>query len=958
MKRTIRTFASCLTLGAVSLAAPNSFGFDQVAAGVFGQNTNAPAANTNYIEVSATSAPNDVTTFSNAVAAAWATNFGGVYDLVGLSGNPTIYRATFGPSNRKRLTATTSTAMQSVGWPPSGSFNPLSYSLGTCQSADSTGYSIAIGAIDDPVTGAIVFGDRVTQVGFGILSRTHASYPADIRVTAAFSDGTTEAVTSNIGNARGTDDTFFGFTAPAGKSITNLLLESFNPGTTTAKSTRIAWDDLGFITTPTGLPYLTGLTNYLVRWATNGIQFELSSLTAIDPNWVSVALNSSNVTSQLIITGEPTNRLFSFNALEAGAYYSMVITVTNTAGTAIWTNQFYTPEPELALYNSHGFTDDVLYPLGALQGITDGWATWTTNAAEPSAIVDVGGTQGKVLERLNTGATRADFLEFPPVASGTLIVEFDVQVSSTATRTLDVALLIPGSTATMASLLTWSDSTQLGKLSYYNNTAYVPLMDWPSDLSWHHCKVIHYLTGPAAGRFDVLVDDTTVGLRIPWRNAPLGSVFGRLRIESTVAGAVLEYSHVDNLVVTVAPEDPNAFISPTISNLTPTNAAIIRPSDGIHFEVTSWETISASDVAMVLDGVPVSLVVTGSANHYYAAYNSLTEGNHSAFIYATNSLGTTTQSVAFIATDEVWLPHPADGWAIPWQWGGTVQPELRTASPIDGTGRYLHLDATGGVRNLMRQYQSASNVDITQPHYIRWKFRLAEDDFNTNFDVFNDRVHFFARNGPRLTGSTDANNTWAISATGAEQTPGSGISAGQTFWIYDNVDGSGAYSLMNLVDSHIQLLPQHVYAFEVLVSPGENTYLVGIVDETGGTSFNSAAPHRFRSPGATATSHTLLHFGVELDPTTILRPFDLDSVFVTQAALPVILLNPVHTGSAFSFSFASVAGVNYSAQTNATPASTNWGTLTTIAGDGTTKTVTHLNPPAGGLYYRVEWQSP
>ena len=45
-------------------------------------------------------------------------------------------------------------------------------------------------------------------------------------------------------------------------------------------------------------------------------------------------------------------------------------------------------------------------------------------------------------------------------------------------------------------------------------------------------------------------------------------------------------------------------------------------------------------------------------------------------------------------------------------------------------------------------------------------------------------------------------------------------------------------------------------------------------------------------------------------------------------------------------------------QTNDTLTSTNWGTLTTIAGDGTTNMVTHVNPPAGGLFYRVKSQLP
>jgi hypothetical protein len=75
-------------------------------------------------------------------------------------------------------------------------------------------------------------------------------------------------------------------------------------------------------------------------------------------------------------------------------------------------------------------------------------------------------------------------------------------------------------------------------------------------------------------------------------------------------------------------------------------------------------------------------------------------------------------------------------------------------------------------------------------------------------------------------------------------------------------------------------------------------------------------------------------------------------------ALPVKLLSPAYSGSTFSFSFASLAGINYLVQTNDALTSANWTTLSTNVGDGTTQTVNHINPPAGGLFYRVKSQLP
>ena len=77
-----------------------------------------------------------------------------------------------------------------------------------------------------------------------------------------------------------------------------------------------------------------------------------------------------------------------------------------------------------------------------------------------------------------------------------------------------------------------------------------------------------------------------------------------------------------------------------------------------------------------------------------------------------------------------------------------------------------------------------------------------------------------------------------------------------------------------------------------------------------------------------------------------------------RVALPVRLLSPAYSGSTFSFSFASLAGINYLVQYNDTLTSASWTTLSTNVGDGTTQTVIHTNPPGGALFYRVESRLP
>jgi hypothetical protein len=341
------------------------------------------------------------------------------------------------------------------------------------------------------------------------------------------------------------------------------------------------------------------------------------------------------------------------------------------------------------------------------------------------------------------------------------------------------------------------------------------------------------------------------------------------------------------------------------------------------------------------------------------SYPSLqAETNYVAALGATNSAGPASVTLNFISTEQPWIYDPSGGWIGPWQYTSGL-PEIRTTTPLAANAPYLHLDILGGARNLMRQYTSSASVDIAQAHFIRWKFRLPENDFAANFTTFNDRVHFFARNAPRLTASTDAANSWAISATGAEQTPGSGISMGQKFYIFDNLDGSGNYNLTNLVDSQIQLFPNNVYSFEVQVFPQTQTYSVAITNETSAAFFKSAAPHKFRATGVTASSHTLLHFGVQANTGTTPRAFDFGPMSVSAAGAPAVtLVNPVFAGGVFSFSFQSRLGVKHIARYSADISSSSWTSLVTNIGDGALKTVSHTNPPPGRSFYRVESRLP
>ncbi|MCO5053305.1 MAG: hypothetical protein M9920_13510 [Verrucomicrobiae bacterium] len=898
------------------------------------------------IEKSATTLTD--TAFVPAVATAWSSGAGGVLNLSGTVANATTtYHGDYGDS--KYLTITSSVAMQNVTANPS-SFTPLSAPNATTSTADLADYTLTL-ALGDNNTGLPPDNEVIKQVGLVILSRNNTQYPLDIRVTATFSDATTEVATANVGKTSGGDDTFFGFTAPDGAAVVSLRLQSFESGTETPKNTRICWDDFGFITgapSSTPIPVITGVTpeNGAVTDAANGIHFSVIAYEAIEASSISLVVNSVDVSGELVISGDAGNYDVAYNGLAADQQHTIEISVANSGGSATAQRTFYTFTTPVVLYDSGGFEDENIFPVEALQNVTDGLGVWEPNADEPATIVDAGGEQGKVLERAGSGAIRADALRFPAVSSGTLTLDFDVLVSITDERTIDLTLQAE-SGVFWSSFLAWG--TIPGKLAYYDNTAWQPLMDWSA--GWHHVQVVHYLSGVAAARYDVSVDDQPIGTLIPFRNATPGMVFNRFRIQTHSSTPWFEYGQIDNLVVTVGPETA-AILPPTIGAVSPANHTIAPASAGVQFNVQSQVPLAEADIELRLNDTVTSLNFSGAATNLTATHAPLASGNYSLAIQAANAAGTTQWASDFIAANDPWLYAPSPGWTGPWQWS-TGMGTLETDAALGGD--YLHYDVTTvGVRNLMREYTSSPGLDLNVPHVIRWKFRLLETDFASNFDVFNDRVHFYGRNAARPTGSTDASTSWSIAASGDEQTPGSGVMAGKTFYIFDNTDGTGAFKAGNLVDTAIAIVPEHVYAFAVTIHPADATYTVSIADQTADTSFQSAAPHHYRASGVTGTSHPYLHFGVQASPATDARAFDLGAVEIVPALQPsVTLLDPAYDGTNFSFSFTSQAGMQHVVEYTSDLTATTWTPLETVTGDGTLKTVTHANPPGGQLFYRI-----
>lgn len=195
------------------------------------------------VESDATGAPNDRATFGPAVSAAFTAGRGGVINFeVAENTAGTSLEASYA-SGAKTLNITASEAFSiqtfSGSTPVSGTFGLLLPSANDSNDNATLTFTGITGG--EP-------GEAVTSVGFALLSRNTGTgtsdYTQTVTVIATFSDGSTATASDTINGANGTDDTFFGFTAPAGLSIASI---GFDPALD-ARDSRTVIDDLGFVT--------------------------------------------------------------------------------------------------------------------------------------------------------------------------------------------------------------------------------------------------------------------------------------------------------------------------------------------------------------------------------------------------------------------------------------------------------------------------------------------------------------------------------------------------------------------------------------------------------------------------------------------------------------------------------------------------------------------------------------
>jgi hypothetical protein len=225
------------------------------------------ATNANAVDGTAPGSASTVGAFTTAVATANGLGFGGVanfdaatfvsssttnvLDFTYAGGSKTLRVSNPIPFFTSTLTSTSSaTAISGVTGTNANTLNRGS--TGT-DSADTT---FTFG----PITGGAV-DEYVTQFAFTILARdvytstgtnTGTAQARVFTATAYFTDGTSAVASDSISNAKGLDDTFYSFTAPAGHSITSVFIDAATNGTT--PQFQPLFDDLAFITTAGVIP--------------------------------------------------------------------------------------------------------------------------------------------------------------------------------------------------------------------------------------------------------------------------------------------------------------------------------------------------------------------------------------------------------------------------------------------------------------------------------------------------------------------------------------------------------------------------------------------------------------------------------------------------------------------------------------------------------------------------------
>lgn len=210
-----------------------------------------PATTANDVDATAPGST-DLATFKLAIAAAYANNTGGVITFDNLSGSflDTSMSTLFGVSEVNQMTITRTTGQGSYFFELNTAVgSPISGGMYLRNQGTTGGASVAH---------TFNFSVPLSQIAFTAISRNAAR---TVTATVTYAEGGTAVLTDSLTGTALADDTFFGFIAPEGKTITSMVIDA---GT----GNFFAIDDLAFIAIPepsAGALAISGLAGLLLR---------------------------------------------------------------------------------------------------------------------------------------------------------------------------------------------------------------------------------------------------------------------------------------------------------------------------------------------------------------------------------------------------------------------------------------------------------------------------------------------------------------------------------------------------------------------------------------------------------------------------------------------------------------------------------------------------------------------
>ncbi len=272
------SLASCVMTVFTQLASAQVF----YTVGVYDENNN--------VQFVAPGSALSLSQFKSDVAAAFATDLGGVNQCYAVAGEAGPYTFSYGASQTKRLSMTGGPNTRIGGTASTPQLQAISgVALWASLRSEMTLFlTNAISSIPHEV---------VTQFGLTMLSTSYFAI-GDVIATARFSDGSEASAHRLISEPGGMGNTFFGFAAPSGQSIVSVTF-------TNTSGHFLYFDDIGFITAAPPSLKIQQLdpSRARISWSTNFTGYALEFTANLEaPAWTAETNTQTVMADQVTVT--------------------------------------------------------------------------------------------------------------------------------------------------------------------------------------------------------------------------------------------------------------------------------------------------------------------------------------------------------------------------------------------------------------------------------------------------------------------------------------------------------------------------------------------------------------------------------------------------------------------------------------------------------------------------------